>query len=69
MPIYEYVCLDCETEFERFHKVIERAQDVSCPSCYSNRVKKQISLTVYPAWSNFLDRTAQTIKKKPWDDQ
>ena len=66
MPIYDYICVGCGTEFERFHKVINRDENVSCPRCTSKNVKRQISLTVYPAWSTFLDKMEQRTKRKPW---
>jgi putative FmdB family regulatory protein len=42
MPIYEYVCHECDEPFEAlvlgFSKV-----DVKCPECDSEKVEKQIS--------------------------
>jgi len=67
MPIYEYICLDCRTEFEVFQKSVVVNETVFCPSCNSKNVKKQISRTVYPAWSTFLDKMDRMVKKKPWD--
>ena len=41
MPIYEYVCSECRTAFE---KLVRRfGEDVTCPSCRSGAVDKQIS--------------------------
>ncbi len=42
MPIYEYVCRDCETRFE---KLVRRfAEEVACPSCAGASVEKQLSV-------------------------
>jgi len=42
MPIYEYVCHDCTTRFE---KLVRRfGEDVSCPSCAGEAVEKQMSV-------------------------
>jgi putative FmdB family regulatory protein len=42
MPLYEYVCSDCRTSFE---KLVRRFGDeVSCPSCASTAVDKQLSV-------------------------
>ena len=42
MPLYEYVCTDCRTEFE---KLVRRFGDeVACPSCASAAVDKQLSV-------------------------
>jgi putative FmdB family regulatory protein len=42
MPLYEYVCAECGTGFE---KLVRRFGDeVDCPSCSSARVDKQLSV-------------------------
>ena len=43
MPIYEYLCQDCGTKFE---KLVRRATDVSetaCPSCGEKHLKQEFS--------------------------
>jgi len=41
MPIYEYACGGCGNRFE---KLVRRfAEEVSCPSCASGAVDKQLS--------------------------
>jgi putative FmdB family regulatory protein len=42
MPLYEYVCRDCETGFEML--VRRFGDEVACPSCASVRVDKQLSV-------------------------
>ena len=42
MPIYEYACSGCGCRFE---KLVRRfAEEVSCPSCASEAVDKQLSV-------------------------
>ena len=42
MPIYEYACNGCGSRFE---KLVRRfAEQVSCPSCASEAVDKQLSV-------------------------
>lgn len=41
MPIYEYGCLTCGAEFEKFLQV---PAAVTCPSCASERVSRRLSL-------------------------
>ena len=42
MPIYEYACNGCGSRFE---KLVRRfAEPVSCPSCASEAVDKQLSV-------------------------
>jgi putative FmdB family regulatory protein len=41
MPIYEYVCAECERRFEKYVRAWGEA--VRCPGCESEDVQKQIS--------------------------
>jgi putative FmdB family regulatory protein len=41
MPVYEFVCRDCEKTFEMVRPVAEAtATDVKCPACASSRVDR-----------------------------
>ena len=42
MPIYEYICDDCKTPFEKI--VINRNQEVSCPNCAGKKATIQLSV-------------------------
>ena len=42
MPIYEYVCEDCQTQFEKI--VINKQQEISCPKCASKKATIQLSV-------------------------
>jgi putative FmdB family regulatory protein len=42
MPIYEYVCKDCEARYERL--VMSRDARVACPKCGSGRHTLQFSV-------------------------
>ncbi len=41
MPIYEYLCSDCEEKFEAYVRAWGEA--VTCPGCRSPAVEKQLS--------------------------
>ncbi len=41
MPIYEYLCEDCGTKFEKLVRAKE--EGVACPSCGQNHLKKEFS--------------------------
>ncbi|MGC9325686.1 MAG: FmdB family zinc ribbon protein [Desulfomonilia bacterium] len=43
MPIYEYVCQDCGSEFEALVSISSKKNPI-CPQCESTRLKKKISL-------------------------
>src|SRR2546429_2604032 len=42
MPIYEYICEDCQTHFEKI--VLNKQQEISCPKCASKRNAIQLSV-------------------------
>jgi putative FmdB family regulatory protein len=42
MPIYEYICDDCKSQFEKI--VINRQQEISCPHCSSKKATIQLSV-------------------------
>ncbi len=42
MPIYEYVCMSCESHFEEL--VGFTAEDPPCPDCGVQNVRKQVSV-------------------------
>lgn len=43
MPIFEFVCDDCEKPFEELVRSASAVDTVACPSCGSGQVKKKIS--------------------------
>jgi putative FmdB family regulatory protein len=49
MPIYEYVCDDCQTQFEKI--VLNKQQEIACPKCASN--KNTIQLSVFSTSNGF----------------
>lgn len=42
MPIYEYLCLNCQKRFEVLVNMKNEAK-VLCPDCQSDRVKRRVS--------------------------
>lgn len=43
MPIYEYVCSNCNLSFEELLKVSELDKVVPCPKCNSKKTERKIS--------------------------
>ena len=43
MPLYSYICLSCNEEFEEIRSVSDINKVILCPNCKSKRTKKQIS--------------------------
>jgi len=42
MPIYEYICEDCQTHFEKI--VLNKRQEIACPKCAGQRNAIQLSV-------------------------
>jgi putative FmdB family regulatory protein len=40
VPIYEYVCMQCESHFE---ELVRGDQQVACPDCSATNVSRQFS--------------------------
>ena len=46
MPLYEYVCRGCDTDFEALVPASRRdAADAACPRCGATKTARKISLT------------------------
>jgi putative FmdB family regulatory protein len=41
VPIYEYVCMECESHFE---ELIRNGEEPDCPDCSSTNVRRQLSV-------------------------
>ncbi len=41
MPIYEYVCMECESHFE---ELVRNGEQPDCPDCSSANVRRQLSV-------------------------
>ena len=44
MPIYEYTCSECNTQFEKFVRSMTGKVEAKCPHCGSTHTKKGWSL-------------------------
>jgi putative FmdB family regulatory protein len=43
MPIYEYLCEDCGTKFEKLVRRQSETPDIECPSCGHKHLKQELS--------------------------
>ena len=43
MPIFEFECLDCHTEFEKLVRRAGATSEVACPVCDSRNLEEKIS--------------------------
>ncbi len=46
MPLYEYECSKCETEFVKRRAIKEADAPIHCPECESEEVSRKLSLFV-----------------------
>jgi putative FmdB family regulatory protein len=44
MPLYEYICQECDIHFEKRVGFSEADSDQECPACGCKQSRKQISL-------------------------
>jgi putative FmdB family regulatory protein len=40
MPVYEFICRDCQKPFEVVHPIAQPHGDVKCPGCGSQNVER-----------------------------
>ena len=55
MPLYEYECQKCHTEFEKL--VFSTSPEVQCPDCESAEVKRLLSVAAVKTASGFVAST------------
>jgi putative FmdB family regulatory protein len=41
VPIYEYVCMQCESHFE---ELVRNGEEPPCPDCGASNVRRQLSV-------------------------
>ena len=39
MPIYEYVCTECDKRFERLVRVVTQIASADCPACHGTGIR------------------------------
>jgi len=44
MPIYEYVCQDCDEKYEKFVRSLSAKIELTCPKCGSHNAEKALSV-------------------------
>ncbi len=58
MPIHEYECGDCHTQFEKLVRFSTRQEDVECPQCGARRSRQLVSLTASVGHGSRAESTA-----------
>jgi len=44
MPIYEYVCQDCDEKYEKLVRSLSAKVELTCPRCGSHKAEKALSV-------------------------
>jgi putative FmdB family regulatory protein len=44
MPIYEYVCMNCDHHFDALRAMQDADAPIECTQCHSDQTQRQISL-------------------------
>jgi putative FmdB family regulatory protein len=61
MPIYEFECTACSHIFERFMKIGEGYEDLTCPECGALKPKKLIGSCRFHSRERFEERLARRM--------
>ncbi len=61
MPLYDYVCQDCQASFEL---LVRSSTQPVCPKCGSARLDKQVSLPAAPGQTAGIIKNARTQAAK-----
>ncbi len=59
MPLYEYKCSECGSQFEKLSRSF-KATRTTCPSCGSEQTKKMVTLPGMCLWT---DHDGGTVPK------
>lgn len=44
MPIYEYICQSCQSQFEKLVKSMSQTDPIPCPKCNSTDTQRTLSV-------------------------
>jgi putative FmdB family regulatory protein len=44
MPLYEYTCLNCHTQFDALRSIKDADASIACPDCESLETSRMLSL-------------------------
>jgi len=58
MPIYEYVCADCDSKFEQMRPLSQSGQGADCPKCHKPARRK---MSTFAAFSTSVSGVPQRV--------
>jgi len=57
MPIYEYICSECDAKFEQIRPLSQSAEAVDCPRCHKAARRKMSTFACFSATSGSVPKT------------
>jgi len=57
MPIYEYVCAECNTKFEQLRPLSKSDQPADCPKCHKPTQRKMSTFACFSATPGGVPKT------------
>lgn len=57
MPLYEYICQDCQHPFEA---LVFNGDEPECPTCHGRKLERQLSLPARPPEAASLPTACQS---------
>ena len=58
MPIYEYVCSECNSKFEQMRPLSQSGQDAECPRCHKPSRRK---MSIFAAFTTSVSGVPTTV--------
>jgi putative FmdB family regulatory protein len=58
MPIYEYICSACKSEFEQMRPLSQSGEDAECPNCHKTARRK---MSTFAAFSTSISGVPKTL--------
>lgn len=58
MPIYEYVCPECNTAFEKLRSLSQSDEPCECPACKAEAKRK---MSVFSAFSQTMSGVSKSV--------
>ncbi|MCK4273551.1 MAG: zinc ribbon domain-containing protein [Dehalococcoidales bacterium] len=57
MPIYEYICSECDTRFEQLRPLSQSDQPADCPKCHKPARRKMSTFACFSATAGGVPKT------------
>ena len=66
MPTYQYICLDCDEQFEEKRPFAQASAPASCPTCAGEHTKKLLSAVAFNLGKSAIPVPMSTAAQDYW---